>query len=121
MPFGAKASFGERLRVSSRAVRTSHPPLPRTRSWLRWSRSGGTEANGAMSECIPWWGAVHEQGYGRIGGRHDRRFAHRMIWEECFGPLPEGAIIHHTCENRLCVNPEHMQPVTRIEHNTIHG
>lgn len=32
------------------------------------------------------------------------------------GEIPKGYLLHHICENRLCVNPEHLMPVTRVEH-----
>jgi hypothetical protein len=45
---------------------------------------------------------------------------YRAIFEFINGPL-EGLHLHHECENPLCINPEHLKPVTRAEHNKIHG
>jgi len=36
------------------------------------------------------------------------------------GPIPEGLDLDHLCRNRWCVNPEHVEPVTRRE-NLIRG
>jgi hypothetical protein len=51
-------------------------------------------------------------------GRGDGRnvLAHRLAYEQEIGPIPEGMHIHHTCGQRLCINPEHMEAVDPAEH-----
>lgn len=71
--------------------------------------------------CIEWWGSVLPSGYGVITQSRERLRAHRFIWRECFGPLPDNVILHHKCRNKLCVNPEHLEPQTRAHHNAEHG
>jgi hypothetical protein len=55
-------------------------------------------------------------GYGqfRLGSR--RVYAHRIIYEHHHGPIPAGHLIHHICENRLCVENAHLAMVTPKEH-----
>src|SRR2546426_12646273 len=63
--------------------------------------------------CWEWTGKKFKNGYGcfRIRGRHF--MAHRRAYEMCVGPIPCGLDIDHLCRNRGCVNPSHLEPVTR--------
>jgi hypothetical protein len=48
-------------------------------------------------------------------GRWQPTTGHRVAYELYVGPIPEGLVIDHLCRNRGCVNPAHMEPVTRGE------
>src|SRR5690349_20028702 len=68
--------------------------------------------------CIEWTGTRNTKGYGRIarGGVNGRfLMAHRVAYELARGPIPEGLQLDHLCRNRLCCNPDHLEPVTRQE------
>lgn len=74
-------------------------------------------------ECWPWLAALHEYGYGMIsvgGKKGGMRRAHRIAYELEVGPIPEGLDLDHLCRNRRCVNPAHLEPVTRRE-NLVRG
>jgi hypothetical protein len=62
--------------------------------------------------CWIWAGAI-TAGYGRVkrNGRTD--MAHRVAYELHVGPIPAGLHLDHLCRNRACVNPAHLEPVTR--------
>lgn len=64
----------------------------------------------ASTGCWNWTGNI-EWGYGRIG----QRLAYCVFYERAKGPKPKGLELDHLCRNRRCVNPEHLQPVTRAE------
>jgi len=63
--------------------------------------------------CWIWNGALDRDGYGRTV--YGFKQAHRVMYEEQVGPIPEGMEIDHLCNVRSCVNPEHLEAVTRGE------
>ena len=69
--------------------------------------------------CWLWTGALDKYGYGYVSWRQSgkkRHFiAHRLIYEELVGPIPDGLVIDHLCRVRHCVNPNHLEPVTQDE------
>jgi HNH endonuclease len=66
---------------------------------------------GGPDECWPWLLSKNGE-YGQIGGG---RLAHREWWASVHGPIPPGMTIHHTCYNRLCCNPAHLEMMTQSE------
>lgn len=68
--------------------------------------------------CWTWAASVKPAGYGQFRHRRATCYAHRVSYEHFVGPIPDGLEIDHLCRNRLCVNPLHLEPVTRRE-NTL--
>lgn len=64
-----------------------------------------------VGRCWVWTGQLNNMGY----GKHGLRYAHILAYTLTFGPVPEGLELDHTCRNRACINPYHLEPVTHLE------
>ncbi len=72
--------------------------------------------------CWRWLAAMGSstKTYGVMGiGRSTQR-AHRLAYEHFVGPIPEGHELHHKCGEPGCVNPDHLDPLTRDDHARAH-
>src|SRR5574343_1677663 len=73
-----------------------------------WEWTMGTDSSGYGVMAVKL-----VDGPGRYGWRASR--VHRIVWTATHGPIPDGMVIDHTCCNRLCCNPAHLQVVTQAE------
>lgn len=78
----------------------------------RWETVDG----GSSTQCWRWILNTNPvTGYG-VAKRYRRQLlAHRLVYEELRGPIPDGLELDHLCRNRWCVNPDHLEPVTHQE------
>jgi HNH endonuclease len=69
------------------------------------------------SGCVEWTGGKvgRDRNYGQITVDGVSVYVHRFAYEFLVGPIPDGMVIDHVCLNTLCVNPDHMEPVTTSE------
>jgi hypothetical protein len=70
--------------------------------------------------CWRWIAANNGVGYGHMYYEGAMRYSHRLAYEALIGPIPEGHDLDHLCRTRCCVNPAHLEAVTRRE-NLLRG
>jgi hypothetical protein len=78
---------------------------------LFWSKVLKTDT------CWLWLGGVNSQGYGKFCVQPRYYGAHRLAYEWEVGPIL-AETLDHLCRLRICVNPAHLEPVSRRE-NTL--
>lgn len=62
--------------------------------------------------CWEWRGKKNDSGYGLINAPRlalESPRVHRLMWAMHNGPIPEGAVVRHRCDNPPCVNPDHLE------------
>ena len=85
------------------------PPLIRVVTKIDFDTTSG---------CWQWLGAVDSVGYSSFRLTKTppvTKRAHRWLYELIVGPIPAGLVLDHLCRNKLCVNPDHLEPVTNAE------
>lgn len=60
------------------------------------------------SGCWEWQGAISSGRYGHMWCVDKNVYAHRISYALHYGPIPEGMLVLHKCDNTKCVNPDHL-------------
>jgi hypothetical protein len=76
-----------------------------------WEKVQKTES------CWLWVGARTKGGYGLFRHQGVAQYAHRLSYSAEKGPIPQGLHIDHLCRVRNCVNPVHLEAVTKKEND----
>ena len=68
-------------------------------------------------ECVNYWGHIGNAGYGLDYEPKTQKtvLAHRKAYIDFFGPIEKGLVVMHTCNNKQCVNPNHLKVGSQSE------
>ncbi len=62
-----------------------------------------------MDDCIECTVKARDKnGYGKLRRGKKWMLAHRQAWIDAHGPIPEGMLVLHKCDNPPCVNVNHL-------------
>ena len=67
--------------------------------------------------CWLWTASLDTKGYGQFANPSSPKGtpAHKSVYELLISKVPKGLELDHLCRNKSCVNPEHLEVVTRLE------
>lgn len=80
-----------------------------------WSKVEKTDS------CWLWKACCAAHGYGQFSSNEIHIGAHRYAFILANGPVDKGLHLHHRCETPACVNPDHIQALTPLEHKAAHA
>jgi len=87
------------------------------RVWAKINKQGPIVSED-LGPCWDWCGKPDKDGYGRIQINKQSRPAFRVVYVMVKGDYKHGLELDHLCERNICVNPDHLEPVTPFVNNS---
>lgn len=83
------------------------------------------KARRAANGCLEWTGGLDKDGYGKFQitlprlEKHKQQQchmrAHRLAYELTHGPVADGQLVLHSCDNPKCIDPDHLSAGTQLQ------
>lgn len=102
------SAYKRGTRLCSPECRNSRQNIE-ARFWKRVDKTG---------DCWVWKGPKVGNGYGKVGYKGRTARANRVSWELANGPIPDGMMVCHKCDNPSCVRPDHLFLGSVVENNS---
>lgn len=97
-------------------MRFRQPQLFTRLIWPLIDQAGPTPSHRPeLGPCWNWGGSTTQDGYATVRFLGRTRYVYRLLFERHMLPFPLGYESDHLCRNRGCVNPFHIEPVTKSE------
>ena len=62
-----------------------------------------------LNGCLEWMGGTNPDGYGKLYLDGKTVATHRIAWENVNGPIPDGMLVLHSCDNPPCCELTHLR------------
>lgn len=95
----SNADLGRELGLHPTTVARHRKPIPEREKYRRRV----LDKSRPEGECLIYQGYIDPQGYPRLSMHGEAGYAYQVMID-----VPEGEYVHRTCDNKACVNPDHL-------------